>query len=898
MTRIDFVLNGQPATACVQPDTTLLAVLRDQCGITTVKDGCSPSGQCGACAVLVDGQLKTACAFHAETIAGRSVTTHAGLPDSERQIYRQAFTGSGGMQCGFCIPGMVMCAKHILDHNPRPTRTDIAHALGGHLCRCTGYVKIVDAIEQAAALRRGEPAPPRPEHPQAAQIGSTLPRYRGAEHALGEFNYVGDLCVPDMLHGALLLSPHPRAIVRSIDLQAAQNLPGVRAVIGAADVPGQRHQGLLQADWPIFVAVGETTRYVGDVLCAVAADSVDLARQALSLIRVEYDVLSPVTSPQHALQPGAPLVHPEDGRGSNLMSVSRVQRGDVDAALKTSAHVVEATFHTPFIEHAFLEPESCLAIPAGAHDVDGTIASVLQIYSQGQGIYEDQRQIASALGVELDQVRVRLISAGGAFGGKEDLSIQAQTALLALHTSRPVRLTLDRSESIRLHPKRHAMTLHYTVGCDDQGMLTAVRAHITGDKGAYASVGAKVIERACGHATGAYDVPNVDVTGHAVYTNNPPCGAMRGFGANQANFALESALDMLAERVGLDAWQIRDRNALRDGSIFCSGQPLRAVGLRQTLETIRPEYEAAKAAGRAVGLACGIKNVGIGNGVADLGRAALSVEADGTITLANGYSEMGQGLFTVLIQMASQVTGLSPDRFRATVDTHDGLSSGMTTASRGTVCSGNAVIDAAKKLAEDLRTQPLSALVGRRYEGHFRYERTQPLGTAMDADGNPPITHLSFGYATQLVILDAQGRIERVVAAHDVGRVINRGLLEGQIQGAIHMGLGFALTEELVVEEGHIKNPTLRGLGVVRAPHMPAIDVRFIEEPEPEGPFGAKGVGEIGLLPTAPAVACALYRYDGQRRFRLPMKDSAAGQALSPLHHGPVHHEPKSPTHR
>lgn len=891
MTRIHFLLNGQPAAADIDSHTTLLSVLRDQCGITTVKDGCSPSGQCGACAVLIDGQLKTACAFHADKIEGRSVTTHQGLTEAERQLYTRAFRDSGGMQCGFCIPGMVMCAKHILDHHEHPTRSEIAHALGGHLCRCTGYVKIVDAIERAAVLRRD---PNRPsDDALSARIGGTLPRYRGAEHALGDFQYTGDLHAPGMLFGALLLSPHPRARVLRIDTQAAAALPGVHAVIHAADVPGQRYQGLLEPDWPIFVAVGETTRYVGDVLCAVAAETEALARHALDQIQVDYDVLPPITSPEQALQPDAPLLHPEDGRGTNLLSTSRVVRGDAHSALQKSAHIVEATFHTPFIEHAFLEPESCLVVPAGVRNIDGKPAPILHLYSQGQGVYEDQRQIASVLGVAMDAVRVTLVSAGGAFGGKEDLSVQAQTALLAVRTGRPVRLTLNRQESIRVHPKRHAMTLHYVVGCDEQGRLTAVRARITGDKGAYASVGAKVIERACGHATGAYEVPHVDVTGHAVYTNNPPCGAMRGFGANQANFALESALDMLAERVGLDAWQIRDRNALRDGSVFCSGQRLHAVGLRQTLETIRPYYEEARQQGKAVGLACGIKNVGIGNGVTDLGRAALTVEADDTITLGNGYSEMGQGLFTVLIQMACEVTGLPPERFVARVDTGDALATGMTTASRGTVCSGRAVIDAAKKLAADLKEQPLSALRGRRYEGEFRFDRTQPLGSDAGPDGAEPITHLSFGYATQLVIVDSHGLIERVIAAHDVGRVINRGLLEGQIQGAIHMGLGFALTEELSVEGGQIQNPTLRGLGVIRAPHMPAIDVLFVEEPEPEGPFGAKGVGEIGLLPTAPAVAAALYRHDGQRRFSLPMKDSAAAQALSPLHHSHAPHDGK-----
>ncbi|HEY2748264.1 MAG TPA: molybdopterin cofactor-binding domain-containing protein, partial [Polyangia bacterium] len=571
-------------------------------------------------------------------------------------------------------------------------------------------------------------------------------------------------------------------------------------------------------------------------------------------------------------------LHPENGHADNLLSTSKVARGDVAAALAASAHVVTGTWKTQFIEHAFLEPESCLAVPRGRIDVNGATAQQLRVYSQGQGVYDDHRQLASALALKADEVSVTLVSCGGAFGGKEDLSIQAQTALLATVSGRPVKLTIDRVESIRLHPKRHPIAMTYTVGCDADGKLTAVKVRLVGDKGAYASVGSKVIERACGHATGAYDVPHVDIEGVAVYTNNPPCGAMRGFGANQSGFAVESCVDMLAEKLGIDAWEMRSRNALVEGSRFCSGQTLRAVGLRATLDRVKPFYDAARAEGKAVGLACGIKNVGIGNGMPDIGRASLTVGKDGTITLANGYTEMGQGLYTVLIQMASETTGIDPRRFRATVDTRDGVQSGMTTASRATVCGGRAVVDAAQKLKAELDAgRTLAELCGRTFLGEFIYDKTSKLGAPVEN----PITHLSFGYATQLAILDRAGKLERLVAAHDVGRVINPKLLEGQLEGSIHMGLGFALSEELVVNDGVIKNPTLRGIGVLRAQWMPRIDILFVEEAEPEGPFGAKGVGEIGLLPTAPAVANALYRYDGIRRTALPMKDSPAARFIS-----------------
>jgi selenium-dependent xanthine dehydrogenase len=877
MPRIELVLNGEARAVDAHEGATLLEIIREGCGVTSPKDGCSPTGQCGCCTVLVDGQAKVACAMPADKAAGRNIVTLEGVDEKSRHIFARSFAVSAAVQCGFCIPGIVVRAHHILKKSPLPTRAEIAQGLGAHLCRCTGYVKIVDAIELASKVLAGKAE--LPDGDWSGKVGTSLPKYEAEELALGDRKYIDDLVLPDMLHGAVLLSAHPRARIRGIDLSAARALAGVRAIVGAADVPGQRWQGLIYPDWPLFVAVGEETRYTGDVLCAVAADSRQLARRAAELVRVDYEVLTPLTSPEQAMAPGAPLLHPENGHADNQLSSSKLSRGDADRALADAAHVVEGTYRTQMIEHAFLEPESCLAVPRGAHNIDGAVAQLLHVYSQGQGVYDDQRQLASALALAADELRVTLVSCGGAFGGKEDLSIQAQTALLALATGRAVKLTIDRVESIRIHPKRHPIEMHYTVGCDRDGKLTAVKVRLVGDKGAYASVGSKVIERACGHATGAYDVPNVDVEGIAVYTNNPPCGAMRGFGANQSGFAVESCVDQLAEKLGIDAWEMRWRNALVEGSRFCSGQKLNAVGLRATLDKVKPFYDAARAEGKAVGLACGIKNVGIGNGMPDIGRASLTVGEDGIVTLANGYTEMGQGLYTVLIQMASEVTGLDPRCFRATVDTRDGVQSGMTTASRATVCGGRAVVAAAEKLKAALGEAggALDKLCGRTFHGEFIYDKTSKLGAPVEN----PITHLSFGYATQLVILDQKGRIERLVAAHDVGRVINPKLLEGQLEGSIHMGLGFALSEELIVENGEVQNATLRGIGVLRAQWMPKIDILFVEEPEPEGPFGAKGVGEIGLLPTAPAVANALYRFDGVRRIALPMKDSPAGRHIS-----------------
>jgi xanthine dehydrogenase molybdenum-binding subunit len=533
--------------------------------------------------------------------------------------------------------------------------------------------------------------------------------------------------------------------------------------------------------------------------------------------------------------------------------------------------VVSGTWATQRIEHLFLEPESALAEPLP----DGR----LHLFTQGQGVFDDRRQVAGFLGVSEDRIQVELVPNGGAFGGKEDMSVQAQTALLAHVTRRPVKLTLSREESVRLHPKRHPITMQYTVGCDAEGRLTAVRARMLGDSGAYASVGGKVLERAAGHACGPYRVPTVDIESRAVYTNNPPCGAMRGFGANQAHFAMEGCVDLLAAKVGLDGWEMRWRNALEVGDVFATGQVMeKSVGIRKTLAAVKDRYYAERRAGRAVGIACAIKNSGIGNGVEEWGKVRLVVEEGGTVSLYNGYTEMGQGLLTVLVQFAVEVTGLPASVFVPKVDSTYELGCGQTTGSRATLFSGRAALEAAAKLRSDLDAgHTLAGLVGRVYAGDVVIRDTTALGAPVER----PKTHTAYGYATQLVILNAAGRIERVVAAHDVGRVVNPLLCEGQVEGAVHMGLGYALTEELACENGMPVTHKLRELGVLRARDMPVVEVILIEEPEPEGPMGAKGVGEIGLVPTAAAVASALEAFDGVRRTTLPMRDAPAARAMS-----------------
>jgi xanthine dehydrogenase molybdenum-binding subunit len=862
---ISFTLNGTPRRVEPRPGESLLETLRERCGVTSLKDGCSPQGQCGCCLALIDGNPKVSCATPAAAAEGKEIVTLEGLSAAERALIADAFAAAAGLQCGFCIPGIALRAHHLTGKNPSPTRAEIAKAIDVHLCRCTGYVKIVDAIELIASAKRGESVK-APCHD--GRVGQSLVRHRATDHALGDHRYVDDLVVPGMLHGALVLSPHARARVVRISTERARAHPGVIAVATAADVPGERWNGLLYNDWPAFVAEGEEVRYVGDVVAAVAAVDRHTAREAASLVEVEYQPLPAVLDPAAALEPGASRVNPTH---DNLLSRSVIQRGDAAAALAASAHVVTGTWVTQRIEHLFLEPESALAEPLS----DGR----LRLCSQGQGVFDDRRQVARLLAIAEDRVFAELVPNGGAFGGKEDMSVQGQTALLAQLTGRPVKLTLSREESIRLHPKRHPLTMHYSVGCDAEGKLTAVKARMLGDSGAYASVGGKVLERAAGHACGPYRVPDVDVESLAAYTNNPPCGAMRGFGANQAHFAMEGCLDLLAAKAGLDPWEIRWRNALEVGDMCTTGQVLeKSVGIKQTLAAVKDSYFEARRAGHAVGIACGLKNSGIGNGVEEWGKARLVVEQDGTVSLYNGYTEMGQGLLTVLIQFAVEVSGLPSSVFVPRIDSTFELGCGQTTGSRATMFGGRAVMEAAAKLKTDLDAgRTLADLVGRVYAADIVTRDTTALGAPVAKIK----THTSFGYATQVVILDEAGRVARVIAAHDVGRAVNPALCAGQIEGSIHMGLGYALTEELPCPGGMPATFKLRELGVLRARDMPAIEVILIEEPEPEGPLGAKGVGEIGLVPTAAAVAGALEAFDGVRRLTLPMKDSPAAKAMS-----------------
>ena len=848
VTTINFGLNGQEVS--VRSDHPhALAALRDELGVTSAKDGCAPSGQCGCCTVLLDGRAMVSCVTAVEKLSGKEVTTLEGFDPAERDRLARAFAATGALQCGFCTPGIVVRTKALIDQKGKDLdRKTIEGRLGAHLCRCTGYTKIIEAIELLAS---GDPIP---SADLPGKIGDSGAKYEGQELALGDRGYIDDLVEPGMLHGFLRLTDHARADVLRINTTIAEAIPGVVSVFTAKDVPGDLRVGLIHKDWPVFIPEGARTSYTGDVLAIVVADHPRTAREGAAAIEVDYREHIPITDPVLALQTDEIATW---GQENNLLSRSAYTRGDFEAAHANSAHTIHEVFRTQRVEHAFLEPESTLAVP----QEDGT----LHVYSGGQGVWDDRDQIAAVLGVDASSVTVELVSNGGAFGGKEDMSNQAQTALAASILGRAVKCTLTREQSLHLHPKRHPIRIEVRAGCDEQGKLTAFKARMIGDTGAYASVGMKVLERAAGHATGPYVVPNIDVESLAVRTNNSVCGAFRGFGANQAQFAMEGVMDRFAEMTRLTSWEIRSRNVVEPGSVWGPGQVMDegSLGARMCLDAVKPHYDSARESGKAVGLGFGLKNSGLGNGYREEARAVVRFEDDGTVEVRHSWTEMGQGVHTVALQVAAEELGVPPEKIRVIVDTTRELGTGQTTGSRGTLMASGSIADACRAATEEGR-QP-----GIDYEGRYVIDWTNSIDEGLEH----PIIHSTFGYAAQLVVADREtGEIEKIVAVHDVGRAINPLLCEGQIEGSVHMGLGYALSEDFPCDDkGRPENLTLRTLNIIRPKDIPPIEVVLVEAPQPNSPYGIKGVGEIGLVPTAGAVAAAYHEIDGIWRNRLPI---------------------------
>lgn len=845
----EFIVNGQAIST--EKDQKMLGFLRETLGLTSVKNGCS-EGACGTCMILVDGKPTKACILSTAKAVGKSIVTLEGLTDREKDVYGWSFVHAGAVQCGFCTPGMVISAKGLIDRNPNPTPADVKDAIKNNICRCTGYKKIEEAILLAAKIFRENT--PVPKHDFSGIVGENLPRVDALAKTLGTAKYADDVQMEGMLYGSAVRSQYPRARVLSIDTTEAKALPGVAAVITADDLPGNRIVGHLKKDQSVLVGIGEITHFLGDPIVLVAADSKETLEKAKSLVKIEFEELPGIFSVHDAMAENAVLVH--ESVPGNLLAHEHLVRGNADEKIRNSKYVVTQKYSTPATEHAFLEPETAVAAP----EKDGVI-----IYSGDQGIYQTKKECSEATGLPPEKVRVVAMMVGGGFGGKEDMSVQHHAAVLALATQKPVKVSLTRKESMLCHPKRHSFEMEFTTACDENGYLTGMKATLLADTGAFASLGGPVLQRACTHAAGPYNYQDIEIDGKAYYTNNPPCGAFRGFGVTQSCFAMECNLNLLAEKVGLSPWEIRYRNAIRPGQVLPNGQIADdTTALVETLEAIKPYYDAHPNAG----IACAMKNSGLGVGIPDRGRCRLTVE-DGKVHIHTSAACIGQGMGTVVTQIVCDVTGLSPKYvIYQTPDTSDCPDSGNTTASRQTVFTGEATKQAALNLMKAKGDQPLEALNGQEFSGEY-------LGVTdkMGSDKPNPISHVAYGYATHLVDLDEDGKIRLVLAAHDVGKAINPNSVEGQIQGGVVMSLGFALTEDFPLDHG---KPTAKygTLGLFKSSQTPDVKALIIEHSHSDLARGAKGIGEICSIPTAPAVQLAYYKRDGEFRTVLPLKNT------------------------
>ena len=936
-----FTVNGRLIEIDTQPGEMLADLLRERLGLTGAKIGCNES-ECGACTVLVDSEPVLSCNFPAAKASGKEVITIEGLTSFQQtppgsqphqssisqlptyqstppQLHplQQAFVVHGAVQCGYCIPGQIMTAFALLQRNPDPSEEEIRRALKDTLCRCGGYPGIIRAVRAASqamhrqsASGQGEPLPD-PElrlstSPQGI-IGTIQIRPDAVAKVTGQAKYTDDLKFENMLHARVKRAGVPHAIVKRIDVSKAQSLPGVASVLTAENVPGENSHGLVIYDWPVMVGAGERVRYVGDAIAIVAAETREIATRALDLIEVDFDPQPVISDPVQARRSESPALHPS----GNLLEHIKVRKGDIDQGFRDADLVLEHTFHTVTTEHAFIEPECSIARPTP----DGR----LEIYVGSQIPYADRHQVARALGWDEQRVRIVGQTMGGGFGGKEDIAGQIHAALLANATGRPVKLLFDRHESMLVHPKRHATRIRVKIGAKRDGHLTAVETELYGDTGAYASLGEKVLTRATTHSSGPYDVPHARADCYAMYTNNPPAGAFRGFGVTQSAFAIESIMDMLAQALVMDPVALRRVNALHVGSLTNTGQELReSVGLVECIDRVAGEM--VRLAGRepftmrqvpgaphlrrAWGFAVGYKNTGLGGGAPDKAGAEVEFFEDGALEVRSSAAELGQGLVTVLQMIVAQEFSMSPSKVRVLVmDTDLTPDGGPTTASRQTYVTGNAALHAARALRQAIVTtlaekydQPpdkvrfveglvqidgnsislgevVSAMRNEGREPRALYEywapATQPLGEGGDM-------HFAFSFAAQAAEVEVdtrmgEVRVLRVIVANDVGKAINPLGLQGQVEGGVMMGLGNALTENFIVDDGIVFTGRLARYRVPSIELTPEIVSIVVEHPASEGPYGAKGVGELSSIPTTPAITNAIYNAVGVRVDRLPV---------------------------
>jgi len=920
---ISLQVNGENYSLPVVPGETLSQLLRDRLNLTGTKIGCDEA-ECGACTVVVESEAVLSCIYPAERANGKKVITieglsHQGSSGIELHPLQDAFIKSGAVQCGFCIPGQIMTAYALLEKNPHPTSAEIRFSLKDTLCRCAGYPAIESAILSVASADAGNRPISDNEnhllHDDLQVVGTRQVRPDAVGKVTGKTSFTDDLKFEGMLFAAVKRAGVPHAILTRLDTSIAKKIPGVICVLDAGDIPGQHNHGLVIPDWPSLVSVGEKVRYVGDAIAIVAAESQQIAHAALEKIVVEFDALPVVSDPVSARNPDAPQIH----SNGNLLKHIKVRKGDLTMGFSKADQVLEHTFHTPTTEHAFLEPECSIAVPTA----DGR----MEIYVGSQIPYADREQVAKSLGWQEDRVRVIGQVMGGGFGGKEDISGQIHAALLANATGRPVKLLFDRHESFLVHPKRHATRIRVKMGVNNQGKLLAIESELYGDSGAYASLGEKVMTRATTHSAGPYEAPNIKADCYAMYTNNPPSGAFRGFGVLQSAFAVETMMDIVAEKLNIDPVEFRRMNAYRVGSVTNTGQVLRdSVGLLECIDLVSSEV--VKQAGRtafhpfssngnkgsqekftrAWGFAAAYKNTGLGGGAPDISNAEVELYPDGSLQVRTSAAELGQGLVTVLQLIVAEEMSVPLDQVRVLVmDTDLTPDGGPTTASRQTYVSGNAARYAARSLKDgilsiisekydippikvsfnggniifddtsipleevyqDFCAKGLDAIASYQYIA----PETSPLGEGGDM-------HFAFAFAAQAAEVQVnrqsgEVKVLQVVSANDVGRAVNPLGLQGQVEGGIMMGLGHALMENFIVENGIVVTDRLARYRIPSIIHTPKITSFIVEHPTLEGPYGAKGIGEIVSIPTVPAITNAIYNAVGVRIDRIPVDQEA-----------------------
>jgi len=944
VSELRLIVNGSNVALNIPESRYLAEVLRYDLGLTGTKIGCNEA-ECGICTVLVNGVPVDSCIYPAFKAQDATIETIEGVSkNGTLHPLQQAFLDHGAVQCGICTPGLIMTAKALLDEKAAAgepvTERDIKIALKDTYCRCTGYQSVINAILQAAG-HEVQPYLPKVKTP-GESVGRALPNPDSLAKITGRAKYTDDYRFPGMIYARTKRAGVPHARILSIEVSAAEKLPGVHAVLTHKDVPGLNQHGLVTVDWPVLC--GTKVRYVGDAVAIVAADTPEIAAAALDLIRVEYEELPVIADPLEARKPGAPVLHEKRPDGNTLKHI-KVRKGNVAEGFARADVIVERTYRTPMTEQLFLEPECAIGVPKGyapsrfGGSTDPRAVrgekhhhNKTTIYVGSQIPYLDRSQTAAALGVKEDEIRIVSALMGGGFGGKEDIAAQIHVALLAERTQRPVKMLYSRQESLLFHPKRHATVIRMKTGATRDGKLTAVEAELYGDGGAYASLSEKVMTRATTHASGPYDVPNVHVDCFAMYTNNIPAGAFRGFGVTQSCFAVESNLEILAHELGMDPIAFRRLNALEVGRVTCTGQTLlESCGLKECLDLVEREMRAvAEKRGEAFrwsweegdrryawGLALGYKNTGLGGGAPDKAGVVveLRIEEDGRVRaeVRTSSAEMGQGLPAVLCACVSEELGLPYESVNVLLgDTDFCPDGGPTTASRQTYLSGNAARYAARKARavlasvaaarwkgrpDEVRFErervlaagvdaPLAAVVrwakedGRELKAEFEYwaPKTQPLGT-----GGKMHFAFSFGVQAALCGVDVvTGKVDvlEVVTANDVGRAINPLTLEGQIEGGIVMCIGHTLTEHFIMEHGTPWTDVMARYKMPGIKDTPRITSLVVEHETADGPFGAKGIGELSSIPTSPAITNAIARATGVRILSLPVDQDSLLRAM------------------